>query len=153
VDELCVPSAIAGDGNTGKPDASGAVTMMTASSDHVIDIPDAVDEGVTDTVAFTAACDDIVDIAIDIDITHPWRGDLVVSLTSPSATEVDLHDYIDGEEDDDLIGTYPTTLTPVETLDGFFGENGAGSWTLRVADVDDQDVGTLHSWAVHLWCQ
>lgn len=127
-------------------------TMLMASSDREIDIPDASDQGISDEVEFTDACA-IINITVDIEIRHPWRGDLDITLTSPAGTEVLLQDDVDYDDEDDVIGTYPTTITPSESLDGFLGEDGAGAWTLWVADLDDQDLGTLHGWAVHLWCQ
>jgi subtilisin-like proprotein convertase family protein len=127
-------------------------TMVTASSDRDLEIPDASDQGISDEVEFADACA-IIDITVDIDISHPWRGDLDISLTSPEGTEVYLQDDVDFDDEDDVIGTYPTTITPAQSLDAFLGENGAGAWTLWVADRDDQDRGTLRGWAVHLWCQ
>jgi subtilisin-like proprotein convertase family protein len=136
-----------------EPDARQlAPTTLTASSDREIDIPDASDQGISDQVEFTDACA-IDDITVDIEITHPWRGDLDISLTSPTGTAVNLQDDVDYDDEDDVIGTYPTTITPAESLDAFLGKDGAGAWTLWIADRDDQDLGTLHRWAVHLWCQ
>lgn len=129
-----------------------APTMLTASSDREIAIPDASDQGISDEVEFTDACA-IINITVDIEIRHPWRGDLDITLTSPAGTEVSLQNDVDFGDEDDVIGTYPTTITPAESLDAFLGEDGAGTWTLWIADRDDQDLGTLHGWAVHLWCQ
>ena len=128
------------------------LTLLRASSDPDIDIPDGITQGIIDGVQFQEDCA-IVDITVDIDITHEYRGDLVISLNSPADTEVDLRDFASEEEEDDVIGTYPTTLTPDESLNDFVGEYSGGVWILEVADLDTDDVGTLNGWAVNLWCE
>jgi subtilisin-like proprotein convertase family protein len=49
----------------------------------------------------------IQDIRVFVSISHRFRGDLVVSLTSPAGTTVVLHNRTGGF-DSDLIGTFGT---------------------------------------------
>ena len=136
-----------------RPDADDGDTifMLSESSEPEIAIPDDFEQGVIDAIAFDTPCE-VVDVMVDVEIYHEWRGDLFIELTGPSQTEVDLKDP--GEDPtQNLIGTYPTTLTPDEDLGAFVGEEGAGAWILRVADVGDNDVGIFDTWAVHLWCR
>jgi len=133
------------------PDADHGDDMLNEYSEPDLDIPDGFSDGVFDAISFDSSCI-IDDITVDVEIYHEWRGDLLVELTAPSGTDVDLHDPGD-DGGENLIGTYPTTLIPDQSLDSFFGQEGAGVWILRVADVDDGGDGTFESWAVHLWCQ
>lgn len=135
------------------PDAAfDPVTMLRAESDRTIVIPDDNGDGIVDQVRFDTPCA-IADITVDVDITHDWPADLAIALMSPWQTEVLLHQPGGESSGDDIVGTYPTTLTPSESLDALAGEEGVGQWMLWVADVSDGDVGTLNGWAVTLWCE
>ncbi len=85
---------------------------------------------------------------VDVDITHTYIGDLRVKLTSPSGTDVFLHNRSGGSADD-IVGNYPNTLTPAGSLSDFEGEPLDGTWTLLVTDHAGQDVGTLNSWGIN----
>lgn len=158
-DGLCVAEggfADAGDDDDDDGDRIDAradqISMLRAESEPDIDIPDDFDQGIVDAVEFDTDCT-IIDITVEIDISHEWPGDLVIAMQSPSQRQVALRDQSDsGEGGDDIVGTYPTTLTPIESLDVFLGDRSAGPWLLWVADVDDGDQGTLNRWAVNLWC-
>ncbi|MDP4537428.1 S8 family serine peptidase [Alkalimonas collagenimarina] len=76
-------------------------------------------------------------VEVGVNITHTWRGDLIVSLTSPEGTEHVLHNRTGGSADD-LIESW--------TLDSFNGEAMQGDWTLFVSDNAALDTGTLNSW-------
>ncbi|MBX5483639.1 MAG: M4 family metallopeptidase [Myxococcaceae bacterium] len=80
-------------------------------------------------------------LAVGLEIPHTWKGDLRISLTSPSGKTVVVHDRTGGSEDD-VIGTFP--------LEGFAGESAKGTWTLTVEDLARGDVGTLKSWALEV---
>lgn len=88
--------------------------------------------------------------AVAVDISHSWRGDLILDLTSPAGTTVRLKtDNVSGDNADDVVGTYPTSLVPAESLSAFAGENAQGTWTLRVEDVyPSDDDGVINSWGV-----
>lgn len=85
---------------------------------------------------------------LDLNLSHTYIGDLIVTLTSPNGTTVVLHNRGGGSADD-LVGNYPATLTPAESLDGFLGDDHNGVWTLTVTDEAPGDTGTLNSWAIH----
>jgi subtilisin-like proprotein convertase family protein len=102
----------------------------------------------TDNMEITGA-GNILGVEVDINITHTWRGDLIVRLIHPDATTVVLHNRTGGSADN-LIGTYPTTLTPAEPLSLLFGKPAAGTWGLFVRDAAAGDTGTLNSWALRL---
>ena len=91
-------------------------------------------------------------IQVDVNITHTYRGDVELFLTSPAGTTVQLKGSA-FDSVDDIIGQYPTTLTPFAPLSGFNGDNANGTWSLYLEDTFTGDVGTLNSWGVTVFCQ
>lgn len=111
-------------------------------------------------------------------IDHTYIGDLRVELTSPAQTTVVLFDRIGfpeapfgcGGEDvlldfsdnamsstTELEGTCNDngfgaqgSYQPIDPLLAFAGEPTQGTWTLRIFDNAQQDVGTLVSWELDL---
>jgi subtilisin-like proprotein convertase family protein len=79
--------------------------------------------------------------SINVDIPHTYRGDLVVTLTSPSGKSVKLHDRAGGSLDD---------LKAKFDLSAFAGESTKGDWKLTVEDTAQADVGTLKAWDLEL---
>ncbi len=93
----------------------------------------------------------VADLNLDLNVTHTWRGDLIVELKSPAGTVVRLHNR-SGSSSDNILGNYPGTLV-VEgpgALADFVGESIVGDWTLRISDVVSTDTGTLNSWGLNL---
>ena len=93
------------------------------------------------------------DIEVDIDITHSDPTDLYITITTPQGTELVLWDTNLSSGSEDLIGTFPTTLMPIDSLSSVSDEALDGVWTLL---VEDQDVGpivregVLNSWGLRL---
>lgn len=88
-----------------------------------------LDIAVSDDVAFSR-------LSVTVDITHTWRGDLVVTLLRDGTQVKVLSDRAGGSAQD-LHETF--TLTSAEA-----GTAGArGTWTLKVVDTAAQDSGTL----------
>ena len=92
------------------------------------------------------------DIEVDIDITHSDPADLYITLTTPQGTELVLWDK-NSAGSEDLAGTFPTTLMPIDSLSNVSDEALDGVWTLL---VEDQDVGpivregVLNAWGLRL---
>lgn len=89
------------------------------------------------------------DIELALDITHTWRGDLSVTLESPTGTSAVIHNMQGGGEDN-LQKTYRSSDTPL--LQGLVdaGVEINGIWRLRLADKQSQDVGKLNHWKLIL---
>jgi subtilisin-like proprotein convertase family protein len=86
-----------------------------------------------------------------VGITHTYRGDLVVELTSPQGTTVRLHNRTGGSAPD--IDTWYDLETEPDgpgTMADFTGEPAEGAWELYVADLASVDTGKLDSWALRL---
>jgi subtilisin family serine protease/subtilisin-like proprotein convertase family protein len=92
----------------------------------------------------------MLEVTVDIDITHPDRGELQVLLTGPNGTAVTLHNQ-SGAGSANLTGTWPTSLTvdgPGD-LDDYLDLSNMGDWTLQVIDYVMGNTGILNSWGLH----
>ncbi len=87
------------------------------------------------------------DVDLDIDFAHPERGQVGVTLRSPSGTEVKVWEA--DASGADLAGTFDASLRPHESLDSFIGEPWLGTWTLVIADTSGQ-AGNLVSARLHI---
>ena len=65
-------------------------------------------------------------LQVPVDISHTYRGDVVLSLSSPGGSTVSLKSNSGSDEGVDVVGTYPTTLAPVDSLDALAGESAKG---------------------------
>ncbi len=101
---------------------------------------------ITDVVTVDTA-GTVSEVSVDLDITHTFQGDLIVSLMSPAGTSVVLHNRT-GSGTDNIVGNYPETLAPAGDLGAFVGEEMVGDWTLTVSDNAGGDQGALNSWCV-----
>lgn len=91
-------------------------------------------------------------IEVDINITHSDPADLYITLTTPSGTELILWNQ-GSSGGEGLVGTFPTTLTPENSLEIISSEPMDGEWVLRVEDVDIGPVvreGVLNSWGLRI---
>jgi subtilisin family serine protease len=113
-------AAVANTTRVAIPDAGAAVTSATEISGC---------EGTAGTGSKVA-----------VDITHTYRGDLVIDLVSPSGQSYRLKDA-SGDSADNVNETYTVNLG---------AETANGTWTLSVQDVYSIDTGTLNGWTLDL---
>lgn len=145
------------DGNTMGGDACPAncvfANSLTGNATPAVAIPDNNAAGITDTITLPAMPNcTISNVSVDIGITHTYRGDLIVELTSPAMTTVRLWNRTGGSAND-LVGNFPATLAPANPLTPFNGAAGNGAWTISVSDNAGLDTGTLDSWGLTVGCQ
>ncbi|MEU8973624.1 M4 family metallopeptidase [Streptomyces monashensis] len=76
-------------------------------------------------------------LQVNVDITHTWRGDLVIDLVGPSGKTYRLKNFSSSDSADNVKATY-TVNAAAETADG--------TWKLKVQDQASQDTGTLNDW-------
>mgnify|MGYP000375852348 CR=1 FL=1 len=144
------------------------VGPFSTSAAPALAIPDNDPAGISTTMTVT---DDFVitDLNVDLDISHTWVGDMIVTLESPAGTSVVIVDQMGvpdtqfGCAEDDLQITLddegaapiedecsgsPITgvFTPNNPLSAFDGESSMGVWTLTVSDNAGGDTGTINSW-------
>ncbi|CRK60820.1 Aminopeptidase Y (Arg, Lys, Leu preference) [Alloactinosynnema sp. L-07] len=112
----------------------------TASSNTVVNIPDnssAVESPVTIS-GCTATPSATAQIAVNI--THTFRGDVVIDLVAPDGTAYRLKNS-SNDSADNINTTYSANLS---------SETANGTWKLRVQDVAAQDTGRINSWSLTL---
>ncbi|WP_173263594.1 M4 family metallopeptidase [Streptomyces pacificus] len=73
-------------------------------------------------------------LAVDVDIRHTWRGDLVIDLLAPDGTAYRLKNSSGSDSADDVIERY--------TVDAS-SEVANGTWNLRVQDIARYDTGYI----------
>lgn len=118
-----------------------AATSQTSSQSGLsIAIPDNNATGVTRTFAMGPANLRCEQIELTLTASHAYRGDLEVTLTSPSGTVSRLAE----KHSDDGNNYSGWTFTSVRC----WGENSAGTWTLKVADRTAGTTGTLSAAAL-----
>ena len=90
-------------------------------------------------------------LRVSLDITHPYRRDLAVTLYSPC--------YWDGGEDECAIELYDGKSDPDRNAadlkqtfdsDALNGKIYEGDWILRVADDTKGEEGVLNSWSLEV---
>jgi subtilisin-like proprotein convertase family protein len=111
-------------------------------------IPDNNSTGVTSTQA-VAQTGVIGSIEVYVNITHTYIGDLAVTLTSPAGTSVILHNHT-GSSTDNIVGWYPSPLTPAQSLNALLGQPMQGTWSLKVVDNASIDTGRLNQWCLKI---
>jgi extracellular elastinolytic metalloproteinase len=125
------------------PEPSRRIRMEAAPN---LTIPDNQPAGIRSRVAVPTH-GPIRRLTVSVDIAHPYRGDLKVTLAAPDGDTAVLHDR-GGGSGDDLIRTYASEDTL--TLSELLGDEAGGEWTLAVADLEGRDVGTLRRWALEI---
>src|SRR5690606_25173678 len=125
----CADSACAGDRACMDPVDSNENTTATP-------IPDNSPTGASSTITIVEG-GTISSLAVTVDITHTYRGDLTVRLLNEAGDSATLVDRSGGSADN---------LQRTFTVADFNGTDAAGTWTLVVADGAAQDTGTLNSW-------
>lgn len=113
-------------------------------------IPDNDPVGIRSTIRVPPS-GEVSRVQVDVQIEHPWRSDLLVTLTSPSGTMVTLHNRSGGDQND-LVTSYPdsTAVDGPGSLPDFAGELAEGDWVLAVEDLALGDAGRLVGWGLHL---
>ncbi|MEM8999469.1 MAG: reprolysin-like metallopeptidase [Bacteroidota bacterium] len=104
----------------------------------------------------------VFDVTVDLDVTHSFLGDLIVSITSPSGTRVVLTSnscgdrnninaiFDDGGSDFSCSGTpaISGTVLPLGELAAFKGESVLGEWILEIQDTAPSDGGSLEGFSL-----
>jgi secreted trypsin-like serine protease len=91
------------------------------------------------TSQVTVACDGNASgqSKVEVNITHPYRGDLVLDLVAPDGTSYRLKTAKGDDAADNVNELYTVNAA---------SETASGTWTLRVRDVFSGDTGTLKNW-------
>jgi Proprotein convertase P-domain len=130
------------DASTAEPDSgtdgcSGA-TSFAGAVDGPIAIPDAPEPGISSSIQADAPCAAARSVRVRVDITHPFRGDVGITLTRPDGTVVSL--LAPGDDPTpDVHETFDVTEA---------GAVATGEWQLDVYDSVSAYTGTLDRWSI-----
>jgi len=127
------------------PVASGNA-VKTYSVSPALAIPDNNTTGVTSTQAVSAALT-VSSVSVGVNVTHTYKGDLVLTLTGPDGTSAILHNRT-GAGTDNVVTTYSIATAAAQALTVFNGKATAGNWSLKAQDLASTDVGKLNSWTL-----
>ncbi|MFE4793997.1 M4 family metallopeptidase [Streptomyces sp. NPDC056708] len=75
-------------------------------------------------------------LKVGVDITHTWRGDLVIDLVAPNGTTYRLKNSSLSDSADNVQTTYTVNASSVAAN---------GTWKLKVQDVYSGDTGKINS--------
>lgn len=138
----------------GLPDAEAAVRLAfpwqpaseevpvyyTSEPDQAV--PDTDPEGVSSEITVEENLK-LEHVEVVFNATHPYRGDLQIVLTAPSGTQSILAEsHRDSNADYDA-WKFMTAR--------HWNEFSGGTWKLTVADLKEQNTGTLDSWELILY--
>jgi Ca2+-binding RTX toxin-like protein len=95
-------------------------------------------------------------VELGVDLRHTRLGDMVIELVSPNGTVSTLMNRptVNAEQPFGLSGTdsgVPTHLLWDFSSVQFWGEEAAGTWTVRVKDVRAEETGTLQSLSLRVY--
>ena len=147
----------------------GPVGGDTGPDDVPLNIQDATSTGSTTVTSTLDIAADVVltDVNVDVSLDHSYVGDLILTLSGPDGTAVELlalpscgEDDMRVTFDDDASFTdlqnhcagdspwYEGAAVPLDALSAFNGKPSAGTWTLTISDNFTGDVGVLNSWSL-----
>lgn len=103
-----------------------------------VDIPDA---GAAITSPVQAACDGnaVAKTQVEVNINHPYRGDLIIDLIGPDGTVYRLKNAQGDDSADNVNAVYSVNASK---------QVATGVWQLRVRDIFRGDVGLLKNWQI-----
>ncbi|MEU9670209.1 S8 family serine peptidase [Streptomyces bobili] len=142
-----LPGACSGGCGAGLADAAKTVQAVSGSggstggttftSTTAVSIPDN-GSAVESPIAVTGRTGNApTALQVGVDITHTYRGDLVVDLVAPDGTAYRLKASSTSDSADNIVTTYSVNAS---------SEVANGTWKLRVQDVAAQDTGRINSW-------
>ncbi|MFE6037083.1 M4 family metallopeptidase [Streptomyces sp. NPDC056452] len=115
----------------GDPDPGGTVfqnTTVKALADRSTNNIPVVVTGVTGNAPS--------DLSVAVNITHTYRGDLVLDLVAPDGTAYRLKNSSSSDSADNVVATYTVNAS---------SEVANGTWNLKIQDAYSGDTGTFNS--------
>ncbi|MGW0941215.1 S8 family peptidase [Streptomyces sp. NPDC002623] len=140
-----LPGACSGGCGAGLADAAKTVQAVSGGSTGgttytnttVVSIPDN-GSAIESSIAVSGRTGNAPStLQVGVDITHTYRGDLVIDLVAPDGTVYPLKAASSSDSADNVSTTYSVNAS---------SETANGTWKLRVQDTAAQDTGKLNSW-------
>lgn len=140
------------------PQVVFAQTFTNSTTGNIVDL-----QCISRTITVPSALL-VADLNVPVSITHTYRGDLDITLTSPLGTAVDLTSDNGAGANNLLVVFDDSAATPIvgdaanhastqqrrpeAALAAFNGQNAVGTWTLAICDDEALDVGTFNSYSL-----
>ncbi len=159
------PKNICGEGVFGTPFSFTTVTIDCVNkvgSKLPLTISSSGTPTITSVVQFLEDLP-VADINVNLNISHTYLSDLIISLTSPAGTVVvltssscgefrDINATFDAQGSSFVCGnTRPSingTVKPLGSLASFNGESLLGEWILKIEDTAANDGGVLNDFSL-----
>ena len=128
--------SLVGDYTTGGGGGGGTQTYANTTD---VSIPDNNTTGVYSNIAVSGRSGNAPSsTAVNVNIVHTYKGDLIVDLVAPDGTVYNLHNRT-GSSTDNINTTYTVNLS---------SEAINGTWRLRARDRARSDTGYINSWSI-----
>jgi Zn-dependent metalloprotease len=121
--------------------APGCINGAFNAADVPKAIPDNNATGIT-SVLPVSGNGAVGSLSLSLNITHRFRGNLVVTLIAPDGTSFIVSNRQGGSADNIVINNM--------AIPAFNGLAAAGTWQLQVQDRAAPNVGTLNSWSLSI---
>jgi len=137
-----IKQSVAPDSGSGNGGGSGSGSGSGSSTDAVFNaapnaaIPDNNPTGINVDVSVSGVAS-ASQLTVSVNITHTYRGDLVLNLLKDGAQVKTLVQNVGGSAHD-LVDSYVLTAAEI-------GTNLNGTWTVNVADTAAGDTGTVNT--------
>jgi subtilisin-like proprotein convertase family protein len=119
--------------------ATSSPATCTGTNGTDVDIPDA-GAAVTSSITISSCARSAsASSTVYVNIVHTYRGDLVITLVAPDGSTYALKSSSSSDSAANVATTYTADLS---------GEAAAGTWSLRVQDVYEEDTGYLSTWTL-----
>ncbi len=126
-------------GGTATATATASPATCAGTNGTDVPIPDA-GTAVTSTITIAGCARPASATAtVSVSVVHAFRGDVVVTLVAPDGSTYALKGSSSSDGAANVQATYPVDLS---------AEAAAGSWSLRLQDVYEEDSGHLDTWTL-----
>lgn len=160
-----INDCVTGSFSAGNKFTTAVISCLTIAA---VNVPVAISSGAPAVVTSSLNVSDDIDmstVTVDVNISHTYLEDLIVSLISPQGTVITLVDSSCGNRNDMVVtfddqGNSPFCATTSPTLSGLVipkdalavlaGESSSGNWSLQVEDTASFDGGAINSWALNV---
>jgi subtilisin-like proprotein convertase family protein len=151
--------------------ASGSATVnqqVAFTNNTAVFIPDNIATGASSSIAVSginpASLSSTSVVSVKLNLTHTYDGDLLIQLTSPGGSTINLSNRRGGSGDNFVntvftaaattaiasgVAPFTGNYTPDAAFSALTG-NVNGNWTLKVIDQAGQDTGRINNWTLTL---
>jgi subtilisin-like proprotein convertase family protein len=117
------------------PASNDRISTSVTATGLPLAIPENNATGISIPIEVSSGISNLQHAVLNFSCTHTYRGDLVITLKSPSGT-VSILSQTHGDSGDNFVAWPFMTVR-------CWGENPNGTWTLNVSDEQGRDIGSV----------